>query len=230
VTATLVTGANKGLGYETARRLLGEGHDVWVAARDHDRGAAAAERLGTRFVALDVTDEASVAAAADVVGRAGGLDVLINNAGIVGPRPQVPETTAEDVLTTFETNVFGPVRVVRAFTDLLDASAAPVVVNVSSGVGSLGYASDPNGPAADILLLGYPSSKAALDMLTIKWARAHPRWRVNAADPGFTSTDLNSHRGTQTVQEGTDAIVRLATVAPDGPTGTFTDRHGTVPW
>jgi NAD(P)-dependent dehydrogenase (short-subunit alcohol dehydrogenase family) len=230
VTTTLVTGANKGLGYETARRLLGEGHDVWIGTRDHDRGAAAAESLGARFVALDVTDEASVAAAADVMGRAGGLDVLINNAGIVGPRPQVPETTAEDVRVTFETNVFGPIRVVRAFTDLLDASAAPVVVNVSSGVGSLGYASDPNGPAADILLLGYSSSKAALDMLTIKWARAHPRWRVNAADPGFTATDLNSHRGTQTVQEGTDAIVRLASVAPDGPTGTFADRHGTVPW
>jgi NAD(P)-dependent dehydrogenase (short-subunit alcohol dehydrogenase family) len=88
----------------------------------------------------------------------------------------------------------------------------------------------PAGPAADILLLGYPSSKAALNMLTVKWARAHPRWRVNAADPGFTSTDLNAHRGTQTVQEGTDAIVRLACVSPDGPTGTFADRHGNVPW
>jgi NAD(P)-dependent dehydrogenase (short-subunit alcohol dehydrogenase family) len=203
---------------------------VWIAARDRGRGVGAAESIGARFVELDVTDEASVAAAADVVARAGGLDVLINNAGIVGPRPQVPETTAEDVRTTFETNVFGPVCVVRAFTDLLDASVAPVVVNVSSGIGSLGYASDPNGPAAAILLLGYSSSKAALDMLTIKWARAHPRWRVNAADPGFTATDLNSHRGTQTVQEGTDAIVRLACVTPDGPTGTFADRHGTVPW
>lgn len=172
MTTTLITGANKGLGYETARRLLGDGHDVWVAARDPDRGAAAAERLGARFVALDVTDEASVAAAADVVARAGGLDVLINNAGIV----------------------------------------------------------DPNGPAADILLLGYPSSKAALNMLTIKWARAHPRWRVNAADPGFTATDLNSQRGTQTVHEGTEAIVRLASIGPDGPTGTFADRLGAVPW
>jgi NAD(P)-dependent dehydrogenase (short-subunit alcohol dehydrogenase family) len=181
-------------------------------------------------VTLDVTDEASVAAAADVVAGEGGLDVLVNNAGIVGPRSQVPETTAEDVRVTFDTNVFGPVRVVRAFTELLDASAAPVVVTVSSGVGSLGYASDPAGPAADILLLGYPSSKAALNMLTVKWARAHPRWRVNAADPGFTATDLNAHRGTQTVQEGTDAIVRLACLSPDGPTGTFADRHGNVPW
>lgn len=230
MTRTLITGANKGLGYETARRLLAEGHDVWVAARDPERGAEAAEGLGARFVTLDVTDEESVAAAADVVVQQGGLDVLVNNAGIVGPRSQVPETTGEDMRITFETNVFGPVRVLRAFTGLLDASAAPVVVNVSSGVGSLGYASDPAGPAADILLLGYPSSKAALNMLTVKWARAHPRWRVNAADPGFTSTDLNAHRGTQTVQEGTDAIVRLACLGPDGPTGTFADRHGNVPW
>lgn len=230
MTRTLITGANKGLGYETARRLLAEGHDVWVAARDPGRGAEAAEGLGARFVTLDVTDEESVAAAADVVVQQGGLDVLVNNAGIVGPRSQVPETTGEDMRITFETNVFGPVRVLRAFTGLLDASAAPVVVNVSSGVGSLGYASDPAGPAADILLLGYPSSKAALNMLTVKWARAHPRWRVNAADPGFTSTDLNAHRGTQTVQEGTDAIVRLACLGSDGPTGTFADRHGNVPW
>jgi NAD(P)-dependent dehydrogenase (short-subunit alcohol dehydrogenase family) len=230
MTRTLITGANKGLGYEAARRLLAEGHDVWVAARDPERGAKAAEGLGARFVTLDVTDEESVAAAADVVVQQGGLDVLVNNAGIVGPRSQVPETTGEDMRITFETNVFGPVRVLHAFTALLDASAAPVVVNVSSGVGSLGYASDPAGPAAEILLLGYPSSKAALNMLTVKWARAHPRWRVNAADPGFTSTDLNAHRGTQTVQEGTDAIVRLACVGPDGPTGTFADRRGNVPW
>ena len=230
MTRTLITGANKGLGYETARRLLAEGHDVWVAARDPERGAEAAESLGARFVTLDVTDEQSVAAAADVVAQQGGLDVLVNNAGIVGPRSRVPETTGEDMRITFETNAFGPVRVVHAFTGLLDASTAPVVVNVSSGVGSLVYASDPAGPAADILLLGYRSSKAALNMLTVKWARAHPRWRVNAADPGFTSTDLNAHRGTQTVQEGTDAIVRLASAGPDGPTGTFADRHGNVPW
>jgi NAD(P)-dependent dehydrogenase (short-subunit alcohol dehydrogenase family) len=230
VATMLITGAGKGLGYETARRLLAEGHVVWVSARDRERGAAAAESLGARFVEMDVTDDSSVAAARDVVAGTGGLDVLVNNAGIVGPRSQVPETSADDVRIAFETNVFGPVRVVRAFTALLDASSAPVVVNVSSGVGSLGYASDRGSRAADILLLGYPSSKAALNMLTVKWARAHPRWRVNSADPGFTATDLNAHRGTQTVHEGTDAIVRLACLPPDGPTGTFVDRQGTVPW
>jgi NAD(P)-dependent dehydrogenase (short-subunit alcohol dehydrogenase family) len=230
MTTTLVTGANEGLGYETVKRLLEKGHDVWLAARDAERGAAAAEELGARFVALDVTDDVSVAGAVQVLSDAGGLDVLINNAGIAGARKAVTETTADEVRAVFETNVFGPVRVFQAFTGLLDASAAPVVVNVSSGLGSLSLASDPDGPYAEFVMLGYPSSKAALNMLTVKWAAAHPHWRINAADPGYTATDLNAHRGSQTVQEGTDAIVHLACLGPDGPTGTYIDRDGVVPW
>ena len=230
MTRTLITGANKGLGHEAARRLLGEGHEVWVAARDPERGRAAAEELGARFVTLDVTHEDSVAEAARMLEEAGGLDVLVNNAGIAGPRVAVEKTGAEDIEAVFETNVFGPVRVLRAFTPLLEASGSPVVVNVSSGLGSLGLASDPEGPYAGFGLLAYPSSKAALNMLTVKWAAAHPRWRINAADPGFTATDLNDHRGTQTVLEGTDAIARLACFGPDGPTGGYFDRNGTVPW
>ena len=229
MTTTLITGANKGLGYETARRLLALGHDVWMAARDPDLGAAAAQALGGRFVPLDVTDDNSVAAAAETVAAAGGLDVLINNAGI-SVRTPVAETTAADVARVFDVNVLGPVRVMHAFTPLLEASPAPVVVNVSSGLGSLALASDAEGPFAQLNLLGYPTSKAALNMLTIQWARAHPRWRVNAADPGFTATDLNQHRGTQTVEQGTDAIVALATIAPDGPTGIFSRRDGIQPW
>jgi NAD(P)-dependent dehydrogenase (short-subunit alcohol dehydrogenase family) len=230
MTTTLITGANKGLGLESARRLIEKGHEVWMAARDPELGAAAAEELGGRFLELDVTSDASVAAAARTVAEAGGLDVLINNAGIAGSRVAVAETTAADLEAVFATNVFGPVRVLTAFTELLDASAAPVVVNVSSGLGSLTLASDPSSSYSEFLLLGYPSTKAALNMLTIKWAKAHPRWRVNAADPGFTATDLNSHRGTQTVQEGTDAIVNLACLAPDGPSGDYFDRSGVVPW
>jgi NAD(P)-dependent dehydrogenase (short-subunit alcohol dehydrogenase family) len=230
MTRTLITGANKGLGYETARRLLEHGHEVWVAARDPELGGAAAERLGASFVVLDVRDEESVAGAVEGLTEAGGLDVLINNAGIVGPRTSVPETTAEGIAEVFDTNVLGPVRMVQAFTELLDASPAPVVVNVSSGLGSLGLAADPEGTYADFVVLGYPTSKAALNMLTVKWARAHPRWRVNAADPGYTATDLNGNNGTQTVQEGTDAIVTLARLGPDGPTGSYIDRDGVVPW
>jgi NAD(P)-dependent dehydrogenase (short-subunit alcohol dehydrogenase family) len=230
MTRTLVTGANKGLGLETSRRLLGEGQDVWMAARDPDRGTAAAEELGAHFVTLDVNDDASVAAAVRTLTDVGGLDVLVNNAGIAGRRAAIAETTAEDVREVFEANVFGAVRVLQAFTPLLDASSAPVVVNVSSGLGSLALASDPDGTYATFLALAYPASKAALNMLTVKWAAAHPRWRINAADPGFTATDLNEHRGTQTVQEGTDAIVALACLGSDGDTGTYLSREGQVPW
>jgi NAD(P)-dependent dehydrogenase (short-subunit alcohol dehydrogenase family) len=229
MTKTLITGANHGLGYHTAQRLMAVGHEVWVSARDPKSGTEAARTLGTRFVHLDVTDDASVAAAAQVVAEGGGLDVLINNAGI-SDRTPVAETTASDVQRLLDTNVLGPVRVLYAFTRLLDASSSPVVVNVSSAVGSLAYASDAQGPYAELNLLAYPASKAALNMLTIQWARAHPRWRVNSADPGFTATNLNQYRGTQTLEEGTDAIVRLATLGPDGPTGTFSGRQGIVPW
>lgn len=200
-----------------------------MGARDVKLGEEAARTLNARFVQLDVTDDASAEAAAALVAKTGGLDVLINNAGI-SDRTPVVETAAADVLRVLEMNVLGPVRVVRAFTPLLEGSASPVVVNVSSGVGSLTYASDPNGPYSDLNLLAYPISKAALNMLTIQWAKAHPRWRVNSADPGFTATGLNQHRGTQTVEEGTDEIVRLATMGTNGPTGTFSDRNSAVPW
>lgn len=229
MTKTLITGANKGLGYHTAKRLLAEGHDVWIAARDSQLGEEAARSLGAGFVQLDVTDEATVESAAALLTQTGGLDVLVNNAGI-SDRTSVVDTAASDVLRVLEVNVLGPVRVLRAFTPILETSTSPVVVNVSSGVGSLTYASDPHGPYAELNLLAYPASKAALNMLTIQWAKAHPRWRVNSADPGFTATDLNQHRGAQTVEEGTDEIVRLATLGFDGPTGTFSDRNGAVPW
>jgi len=227
MTTTLITGASRGLGFEAARRLIADGHEVWMGTRDADRGRAAAEELGARFVQLDVTDDASVAAAADAVGT---LDVLINNAGIVGDRKPVLETTADDIRRVYDTNVFGVVRVTRAFLPLLARSDNPVIVNVSSGMGSIGVTSDPERLESTIVSLAYPSSKTALNMLTSQWAKALPGMRVNAVDPGYTATDFNDHRGTQTVQEGTDAIVRMANIDQSGPTGTFTDRHNTVPW
>ena len=230
MTTTLITGANKGLGYETARRLVGAGHDVWVGARDRERGRTAAEALGARFVALDVTDDASVAAAVATVSAETGLDVLVNNAGIVGRRATVPETTAEDLREVYETNVLGPVRVLQAFRPLLERSESPVVVNVSSGMGSLAVTSDPERIESTFVGLAYPSSKSALNMLTSQWARAYPELRINAVDPGYTATDFNRHSGTQTVEEGAEVIVRLATIGSDGPTGTFTDAAGPVPW
>jgi NAD(P)-dependent dehydrogenase (short-subunit alcohol dehydrogenase family) len=235
MTTTLITGANKGLGYETARRLLAAGHTVYAGARHAERGRAAAERLGARFVLLDVTDDDSVAAAAKAIEADGGLDVLVNNAGIE-PRTAdggfVPftEVTAASVRAVFETNVFGQVRTLQAFLPLLERSAAPVVVNVSSGLSLTRELADPQSPTHFYPDLAYPSSKAAVNMLTVQYAKAYPGVRINAVDPGFTATDLNHHAGTQTVEEGTEAIVRLARIGVDGPTGGFFDAAGPVDW
>jgi NAD(P)-dependent dehydrogenase (short-subunit alcohol dehydrogenase family) len=201
-----------------------------VAARDGTRGREAAEELGARFVALDVTDEASIAAAAKLVAAAGGLDVLVNNAGIAGAHRPVGEITAEDVARVLDTNVLGVVRVTQAFLPVLERSADPVIVNVSSGMGSLALTSDPSRLESTLISLGYATSKAALNMLTTQYAKALPRIRVNAVDPGYTATDLNAHRGTQSLEEGTEAIVTMAKIDASGPTGTFVDRHGVVPW
>jgi NAD(P)-dependent dehydrogenase (short-subunit alcohol dehydrogenase family) len=226
MTTTLITGANKGLGFETARQLVAAGHHVWIGARDVTRGQEAADALGATSVQLDVTDDASVAAAAKTVGA---LDVLVNNAGIGGARIGPSEATADDMRTVYETNVFGPVRVLHAFLPLLEQSPAPVVVNVSSGLGSLGLASEPDSPWA-VNFPVYASSKAALNMLTVQYAAAFPRMRINSVDPGYTATDLNANRGTQTVEEGAAAIVRYALNPPDGPTGGFFGKDGTVRW
>jgi NAD(P)-dependent dehydrogenase (short-subunit alcohol dehydrogenase family) len=231
MTTTLITGANKGLGYETARRLLALGHTVYVGARDRQKGEAAAQRLGARFVQLDVTDDASVsAAAAWLRQQPGGLDVLINNAGIVGARAAPPDMTADDMRGVYDTNVFGVVRVTHAMLPLLRASANPVIVNVSSGLGSFDRVHDASRIESKVPALGYCSSKSAVTMLTVQYARALPLMRVNVVDPGYTATDLNHHSGTQTVEQGTDAIVMMATIGKDGPTGTFQDREGIVPW
>jgi NAD(P)-dependent dehydrogenase (short-subunit alcohol dehydrogenase family) len=227
MTTTLITGANKGLGFEAARQLVAAGHQVWIGARDQARGRQAADELGARFVQIDVTDDASVAAAATTV-RA--LDVLVNNAGISGERVSTNDVTADHMRTVYETNVFGPVRVLHAFLPLLERSSAPVVVNVSSGLGSLGLASAADGPWREFIVPVYASSKASLNMLTVKYAAALPRMRINSVDPGYTATDLNGHRGTQTVEQGAETIVRYARLGPDGPTGGFFDRGGTEAW
>ncbi|MEU5180099.1 SDR family NAD(P)-dependent oxidoreductase [Streptomyces longwoodensis] len=236
MTTTLITGANKGLGFETARRLVAEGHTVYLGSRDAARGRAAAERLGARAVLLDVTDDASVAAAAKTVeAESGGLDVLVNNAGIeergeghafVGPADLTPDT----LRTVLETNVVGVVRVTRAFLPLLRRSAAPVVVNVSSGLASLTRVTTEGDPAFAYPGVAYPASKAAVNMITVQYAKAFPELRVNAVEPGFTATDLNGHAGTQTVEEGAEVIVRMALLGPDGPTGTYVDVNGPLPW
>jgi NAD(P)-dependent dehydrogenase (short-subunit alcohol dehydrogenase family) len=227
MTTTLITGANKGLGYETAKQLIAAGHEVWVGARDPGRGRSAADELGARSVWLDVTDDTSVAAAVDTVGT---LDVLVNSAGISGGLVAPGDVTTDLVRTVYETNVFGVVRVTHAFLPLLEKSAHPVIVNVTSGLGSMALATDPSSIASDYQMVAYSSAKAALNMLTVQYAKGFPAMRINSIDPGFTSTDFNGHRGVQTVEQGAETIVRMALVAPDGPTGGFFDRNGSLPW
>ncbi|PVE11943.1 SDR family oxidoreductase [Streptomyces scopuliridis] len=230
MTTTLITGANKGLGFETARRLIAAGHTVYVGSRDPERGRRAAEQLGARMVVIDVTDDASVAAAARTIEADGGLDVLVNNAGIEGNAVGAVEVTADMLRPLFDTNVFGVVRVTHAFLPLLRRSAAPVVVNVSSGLASKTLVSAVGTPTYAYPGVAYPASKAALNMVTVQYAKALPDMRINAVEPGYTATDLNAHSGTQTVEEGAEIIVRMAQVGPDGPTGGYFDVKGSLPW
>jgi NAD(P)-dependent dehydrogenase (short-subunit alcohol dehydrogenase family) len=235
MTTTLITGANKGLGFETARRLIGAGHTVYAGSRDPERGRQAAERLGARMVLIDVTDDASVTAAAKTIEADGGLDVLVNNAGIEvrtegDVAPGAAEITADLMRSLFETNVFGVVRVTHAFLPLLRRSAAPVVVNVSSGLASITRLTTPGTTAYAYPGVAYPASKAAVNMITVQYAKAFPEMRINAVEPGFTATDLNRHTGTQTVEEGAEIIVRMAQVGRDGPTGSYVGAHGPLPW
>jgi NAD(P)-dependent dehydrogenase (short-subunit alcohol dehydrogenase family) len=231
MTIALITGSNKGLGKETARRLMAEGHLVYVSARDADAGRAASDELGARFVQLDVTDDASVSAAADTIRReAGGLDVLVNNAGISGGFVPAESLRGEHVDRVLQTNVVGLVRVTQAFLPLLSESDNPVIVNVASGLGSFGLITDPDNPHYSYPSISYSLSKAAVTMYTVQLSKAFPNVKINAVDPGYTATDLNGFRGDQTVEQGAEPIVRMALIGADGPTRTFQGTVGELPW
>ena len=241
-TTALVTGANKGLGKEVARQLGRLGATVLLGSRDRARGEQAAaelaaEGLAAHPVQLDITDEASVLAAAKQVReRYGRLDVLVNNAGIL-VAPLALETTADDLRATYETNVFGLVTVTRAMLPLLAAAPAPRIVNVSSTTASLTYNAGPDARFADTPRnLAYASSKAAVTMLTLQYANAfrrspeHGHIKCNAATPGHIATDLNGHSGPRTPEQGARIVVRLATLPEDGPSGGFFNDDGQLPW
>ncbi|MBB4689757.1 SDR family NAD(P)-dependent oxidoreductase [Amycolatopsis jiangsuensis] len=234
MTVTLVTGANKGLGRETARRLLAAGHTVYLGARSVERGQRAAAELGARFVRLDVTDDDSVHAALRVIEEAEGrLDVLVNNAGIAEAAglAQVEEITGASALRHFDTNAVGVVRVIQAALPLLRKSANPVVVNVSSALGSFWAVTTPQRHQFRVNSILYGASKAAVSMLTVQYAKALPGIKINAVEPGYTATDLTAGvGGGQPVEDGADVIVRMATLGEDGPTGTFTEPGGPLPW
>ena len=226
----LVTGADKGIGLGTARRLAGAGYRVYLTARSSERGRAAAATAGAQFLELDVTSDKSVRHAADSVGQAGGhLDVLVNNAGITGPMRDAHDYTADDMTEVLLTNVVGYIRLIHAFLPLLEKSDDPRIVNVSSGLGSFTRFHDRNRIGAFVGTPLYAASKSAINMMTVQFASLLPNIRINAADPGLTSTDLSGGQG-HSVHDGTDAIIAYALAAPGGPSGTFADRDGTVPW
>ncbi|WP_026123618.1 SDR family oxidoreductase [Nocardiopsis chromatogenes] len=237
-TVALVTGANKGIGYEIAAGLGALGWSVGVGARDAGRRERAVEKLradgADAFgVPLDVTDDADAEAAADLIERrAGRLDVLVNNAGVTGGAAQMPTTAdLEVVRSVVETNVIGVIRVTNALLPLLRRSRAPRIVNISSGVGSLTNQSTPGAETGPIAV-AYAPSKTFLNAVTVQYAKElqGSGILVNACCPGFTATDLNGHRGVRTPQQGAAIGIRLATLPDDGPTGGFFNDDGVIPW
>ncbi|WP_280294188.1 SDR family oxidoreductase [Nocardia abscessus] len=237
-TIALVTGANKGIGYQIAAGLGALGWSVGVGARDEQRRAAAVQKLRAAGadafgVPLDVTDDASVAAAAELIeDRVGRLDVLVNNAGITGGMPQAP--TAVDPATVraaVETNVIGVIRVTNAVLPLLRRSASPRIVNMSSTVGSLTRQTTP-GTDTGPISAAYTASKTFLNAVTVQYVKElrDTNILINAACPGFTATDLNGFRGVRTSEQGAAIAIRLATLPDGGPTGGFFDDAGVVPW
>jgi len=233
----LVTGANKGIGFEAARQLARQGFTVWLGARDEARGEAAVKELGVdgdvRFVGLDVTDEASVRAAAQRIEEETGLDVLVNNAGVAfADGDGRPGEVDLDVLQrTFDVNVHGALRVTQAFLPLIRRSAAGRIVNVSSTLGSLGVVTSPQNPFGQLASFAYPASKTALNAIT-GWLAVELRdtsVKVNSVCPGSNATDMNS-AGAQPASEGAKVVVHAATLPADGPTGSFLDVNGVVPW
>ncbi len=228
MTVTLITGANKGIGFETAKQLLELGHVVYVGARDAERGEKAAAALGARFVQLDVTDDASVSSALATIGSAEGrLDVLVHNAGVLGDG--VVDGPA--ALRVFDTNAVGVVRVTEAALPLLRKSSNPTVVTVSSSMGSFWAVNNPDRPESRMPLALYAASKAAATMLTVQYAKSQPGIKFNALEPGTTATDMTAAFGIgRPPEESAKIVVRLATLDADGPTGTLQDETGELPW
>ncbi len=236
----LVTGGNKGIGFETARQLAQLGYVVWIGCRDAGRGEAAAAELrkqdgDVRFLALDVADDESVRKAVTALSaETTRLDVLVNNAAIaIAAEDRVPSTIdLATVRATYEVNLYGPLRVTQGFMPLLRAAAAARIVMVSSGLGSLTKQADPTSGLSRWPVFAYSSSKSALNALTIALANELRKTpiKVNAVDPGFNATDLNGHTGTQPPSQGARVVVRVATLDASGPSGTFIEESGPEPW
>jgi len=234
----LITGANKGIGFEAARRMGELGYRIWLGARDAERGETAALALrahgyDVRTVDIAVDDAARVKAAADRVATEDGrLDALIVNAGISGAYIDPMDQDLDDIRQVYEVNVFGAISVIQAFVPLLKKAGSANIVNVSSELGSLGSLSDPEGEFWGVNLLGYNSSKTALNGVTVSFAKALSQFgiRVNSADPGYTATDFTGHMGYRTVEQAAEIIVQLATSEDAARTGRFLNDRRTLPW
>ncbi len=235
----LITGANKGIGFEVARQLGKAGQTVLIGARNAELGEAAAAKLkgegiDARFVELDLGNEKTIKAAAAFIEKEfGRLDVLVNNAGIADKQDGPPSVAGLDgVRRVMETNFIGSLAVTQSMLELVKKSSAGRIVNVSSGLGSLTQHSDPTWKFAAVKVIGYCASKAALNMLTVQLAHElrDTTVKVNSADPGYTATDLNGNSGYQTIEEGAAETVRLALLPDDGRTGSYSDTAGIVPW
>lgn len=241
----LITGANRSIGFEAARQLLQNGYYVYLGSRDLPRGQQAVEQLKAEGFSqveplqIDVADSTSIAAAREALGqKTQVLDVLINNAGILGDMSQPALTSSIDrIKEVFETNVFGVIQVTQAFIDLLQQSPAPRIVNVTSGLGSLTLHNDPSWKYYAVKGAAYQPSKAALNAYTIMLAyelRDTP-FKVNAVDPGYTATDFNQHSGPGSVPDAAARLVKAAMLGPDGPTSQFfsddnAPETGISPW
>lgn len=234
----LITGANKGIGFEIARGLGARKILVLIGARDESRGKAAAAKLESegidaRFVPLDVTNKETIARAAQWIGdQFGHLDILVNNAGIGEWGPKPSDVDLAKVRTVYDTNLFGPMAVTQAMLPLLRRSKHGRIVNVTSSLGSLSMASDPKSPISQFLALGYNTSKTALNSMTVQFANElrDTSIKVNAVCPGYCATDINGHSGPRTAAQGAIAPVRYATLADDGPSGGVFDENGPVAW
>jgi len=241
----LITGANRSIGFETARQLAAQGYFIYLGSRSLEKGAAAVAQLKAEglphveCVQLDIADEASIRSAREEIGRkTDSLDVLINNAGINGAMSQSAATAAtQTIREVFDINFFGTINVTQSFLDLLRKSDAPRIVNVTSGLGSLTMHSDPSWKYYAVKLGAYGPSKTALNAYTVVLAyelRDTP-FKVNAVDPGYTATDFNQHSGPGTVEDAAKIIAKYAVLSPDGPTGKFfsNDADGEsdeMPW
>jgi NAD(P)-dependent dehydrogenase (short-subunit alcohol dehydrogenase family) len=234
----LISGANKGIGKEVARQLGKKGFKVLMGSRDLARGESAAEELredglDAEAIQLDVLVDASVDHALERIEKTHGrLDVLVNNAGIFVETASGFEATVDAVEKTMQTNFIGPLRLLKKSVPLLEKSGAGRVVNVSSTLGSHGRMSDPASPYSDFAMIGYSGSKSALNMLTIIAAEKllEKKIKVNSICPGYVATDINNNSGPRSVEQGARIVVQMATLPDDGPTGTYVNDEGIIPW